>query len=381
MDNAYTFGSRDWVGEKTTLLDHPFRKDVHAPGKKSVLSAMYGFPPLRTNTKWHTLVPFNSGLPDPGYFDIWAIPGHNVGEINLYIAEGNLVSFRKQGSKEHTGNVQTKLITQGWSNMPEGYKVGAVRAVEPKPFEDEKNTLAIVPNHTIYGACEVLAKKTKGGKVSSGLLRPTHYDRDHMEIYVMYREIPGSEGSIQKPINQFMVAPWPNFVGIGVDSRYFWVYKAGAIACATHTEVYDCLAKGGNAQPPWMVYKIPNKVGEIEYDPNELGYVMGRYFTKGLLDLSPCDDGTLVALYAKKDSMAAAPLYSMTPKIDRVARTLKIEGTKRDSNNHIVSVNGWIKLTEGIGYNRVIKQQIECWPLLVGLEKILVSMKNTNALG
>ncbi|PZX55616.1 hypothetical protein [Algoriphagus chordae] len=377
IDNTYPFAAnKDWVREKSTLLDHPFRKDDHASSGSGILSARYGTSPLSSRAKEHTLVRFNTNS-KPDYFDVWAIPGHNIGEIDLYTAEGKQITFWRQGSKEHTADEETKLLFRGQFPMPDGYKVGMVRAVVPKPFEDEENTLSIDTNHVIYGACEVLADKSQAGKAKMGMVMPTYNSRDHMEISVGYRGITWDHGNIQQPTNQFMVSPWANFVGIGVDSRYLWVYKAGAIACATHTEVFNSLEKGGNSQLPWMIYDIPKKVGETAYDPQELGFLIKSYYPKGLLDLSPCDDETLVALYCEKTAWWQAPIYSLSPKIDRVARTLKMEGSKRDSNDHIVPTNGWDS-DRTVWVSRVIKQPIDCWPLLSSLEKILMSLNDSN---
>lgn len=378
LDHTYPFVTHiDWVREKAPLLDHPFRKDDNASKGHGIIYAWYGTSPLRTDVKKHTLSP-SILRSKSDYLDIWALPSPVAGEIYLYTAEGNAIVFWTQGSKEHPDDKETKLLYVGEQPMPEGYKVGAVRAVSPKSFDDEIDIISNDTFHAIYGACEVSAKKTKMIiETKDGVAAPPYWDRDHMEIKVTYRLLTVYQGKIQMPERSFIVAPWPNFVGIGVDTRYLWVYKAGAIACATHTEVYTSLIEG-LTQPPWIIYNIPHKVGESEYDPTELSFHMDAFYPLGLIDLSPCDDGTLTALYFEKDKgFWQAPVYSMTPQIDRVARTLKIEGMKRDSHNYNNSTNGW-ESDRTLWVSRVIKQPIDCWPLLIGLEKMIESQYNTK---
>lgn len=378
IDNSYTFApDKDWDRDKSTLLEHPFRKDDHASLGSGIIYGRYGSSPLKSDAKIHTLIPYNSE-PRHDYLDIWAIPGLSVGEINLYTAEGNKLVFWKQGSPTHTANENTKLLFGGDILMPNGYKVGMVRVTAPEPFEDEKDVFSQDAFHAVYGACEVPADKTniRIGN-ASGVVAPPYWNKKHMEICVYYREMTWKNRPIKLTGANYLVAPWPNFVGIGVDKRYFWIYKAGAIACATHTEIYECLIKG-EAQPPWMIYDIPNKVGETEYAPEELSELMGSYYPTGLLDLSPCDDGTLAAVYCEKNAYWNAPVYSMTPKIDRIARTLKIEGKRKDSNNHTVPTNGW-ESDRSVWVSRVIKQPINCWQLLDGLERALIKLKNQTS--
>ncbi|WP_435579808.1 hypothetical protein [Gilvibacter sp.] len=370
LDNTYGFiRTAHWDRDKQGSLYHPFRKDVPGESPLGIIHARYGLTPLSTRAEVHTMVPHNYTI-EHDYYDIWALPGHKPGKIDLYTAEGNKIVYWTQGTKEHTSYMETRLSFNDLHYLPEGYKAGAVRAATISSFEDEKNYLTKNVIHGIYGACEVQANKSVMGTGGGGVYMPPHYESDHMEINVHFRSITWKNGSLTQPPKAFCLAPWPNFVGLAVDSHYLWVFKAGAIACATHTEVYMSLIRGDDS-PPWMVYDIPNEVGNSDYDPSEMYEDNGGFYPMGLLDLSACDDGTLVGVYCDKPEVQA-PVYNMIPKIDRLARTLKFEGTSYDTNSHTVLTNGWE--TDGTArVNRVIKQRINCWPLLTGLEKVLES--------
>ena len=85
------------------------------------------------------------------------------------------------------------------------------------------------------------------------------------------------------------LAPWNDYVGIGVDSKYLWVYRSGEIACATHWSVKRCVDAQG-LRPAWMTYTIPESVRNY----NPVGKAGG-----GLVDLWPCEDGTLTAAFSR----------------------------------------------------------------------------------
>lgn len=70
-----------------------------------------------------------------------------------------------------------------------------------------------------------------------------------------------------------------------VDSRYLWTFNHSSITCATHASVEQFLLNKIPA-PAWMAYQIPMEL-----------FDQGRTYD-GLLDLSPCDDGTLVAVFS-----------------------------------------------------------------------------------
>ena len=371
LNSTYGFLRKvDWDRDRQGLLDHPFRKSVPDQSPSGIIHARYGLTPLSTRAKIHTMVLHND-TSEHDFYDIWALPGHGPGEIDLYTAEGNKIMYWTQGTKEHTSYMETRLLFRDYHYVPEGYKAGAVRAATIKTFDDEDDYLSKNVIHGIYGACEVQANKSVMGTGGGGLYKPPHYESDHMEINVHFRPITWKNGSLMQPPKSFCLAPWPNFVGIAVDSHYLWVFKAGAIACATHTEVYKSLMQGDDS-PPWIVYNIPNKVGDQDYDPSEVYEEEGRYYPMGLLDLSACDDGTLVGVYCDKPENQA-PVFLLTPKIDRSARTLQFEGVKYDTNGHKIITAGWE--TDGTArVNRAIKQPISCWSFLTEIENVLESL-------
>ncbi len=194
---------------------------------------------------------------------------------------------------------------------------------------------------------------------------------EHMELSVHYLS-PLKNGTHQVS-SYFIMPPWSNFVGIGTDSRYFWVYRSGEIACATHTEVINH-ASHKNAIA-CMKYKIPENAGLSTYDPSQPRIVERRQRPTGLVDLSPCDDGTLTAVFMDKDRYGVGkggPIYTMAPVIDRKNRTLRITGLKGDLGGHTVRTSGWGTDKSMYAY-RVIKEPITCWPLIDGLRETLSS--------
>ncbi len=162
-----------------------------------------------------------------------------------------------------------------------------------------------------------------------------------MDILVQYWE---SKGEVKE---RYIKSPWRNFRGIGVDQGYLWVYRAGVVACATHTGIRK--ASQENRPIPWMISDVPYGIW--------MGFGDDQLKLSGLLDLSPCDDGTIfVALlngewgtnaFQKNDFH----LLMMTPRINRPTRSMYL-GEKTD----VVPVSG-------TGF-RVQKQPLFCWSML-----------------
>jgi hypothetical protein len=243
--------------------NHPFKPNNRTYGKSGE------WPPPQS--PWPQLMNNDSSHPLEHCYDICALPADEryPGGSFFYTANGN----------EIRGYVQEKdgKVSFAWSRpVASGRKAGSIRVVghlrgfRSDPDENPKGDPGVLKDIVwmIYGGCEA-----SGG----------------MDILVRFADKNAGERE------GYVRAPWPNFRGIGVDRGYVWVYRAGDIACATHTAIMKALK--ANRAPSWMACSIPKGVVEklslakdfsfsISLDENRLN---------GLLDLSPCDDGTLVA--------------------------------------------------------------------------------------
>jgi hypothetical protein len=288
--------------------NHPFKPNKRTYGKSGE------WPPPQS--PWPQLMSNDSSHPLEQCYDICALPADEryPGGSFFYTANGN----------EIRGYIQDKdgKVTFAWFHpVPVGCKVGSVRVMDHlRGFPDDldenpKGNPAVLKDiaWVMYGGCE-----WSGG----------------MQIFVrlVHKDLSADEG--------YVVAPWSNFRGIGVDRGYLWVYRAGDIACATHTSIRKALKE--HRAPSWMAYKVPNDVVErLSLDENRLN---------GLLDLSPCDDGTLLAAFVERNwnnSLNKFKLVMFTTHIDRQKRNLTADFVRMP----------------GEGF-RVWKQPLFCWSLV-----------------
>lgn len=307
--------------------NHPFK-----PNKRTYWVSGESPPPA---SPWPELKSNDSSHPLEECYDIFALPADTryPGGIFFYTANGN----------EIRGYIQDKdgKVSFAWSYpVAGGRKVGSIRVVDNLrgfPDDPDENPTTAGPGvlkdiaWVMYGGCEV-----PGGL--DILVRFAHKKDGVDEGYVR--------------------APWPNFRGIGVDRGYLWVYRAGDIACATHTSIRKALKE--NRAPSWMAYKgFPKDVVEkLNLDENRLS---------GLVDLSPCDDGTLFAAFVDGIWNNELPenklkLFMLTPRVDRQKRTLALQAAD-------------FVLIPGEGF-RVRKQPLFCWSLL---EKLTATLEKQTA--
>lgn len=320
---------------------------------------------------------FLKGLP-PSY-SVQAIPGREAHQVLVHTAHGDNIFFWKHGSDSHSGGEEQNLVYEGQRNMREGYLVGQVSAVFPKTtlkkvysgpsFTAEEKCL-----NMIYSACEVEANKSHISE------NHAYKGKDHMEIGLDLRDYRFAEPFRFYNSGSFL-SPWKDFVGVTTDPHYLWVYRSGAIACATHQNVWDCVSDG-RTQPNWMIYEIPHEgISKDSYDPETEGKdsFNGRSysFKRGLLDLVACADGTLTALFANANELepiqktASTNIYSMTPKIDLQAKTLKIDGVKTGNMDHPIPTSGWETDRSVSNAYRIAKQPIFCWDVVEALTQSL----------
>jgi hypothetical protein len=307
-------GKNPTPGQKADLSydkNHPFKPNNRTYGISGEWPSL--------STPWPQLTSNDSSHPLEGCYDIFALPADErfPGGVFFYTANGNEI-------RGYTQDKDGKVFFDWSRPRTDGRKYGSIRVVSnlrgfrSDPDENPKGDPGVLKDilWIIYGGCEA-----SGG----------------MDILVRFADKKGGvwEGDVR--------APWPNFRGIGVDRGYVWVYRAGDIACATHTAIMKALKE--KRVPSWMACSIPKGVVErLSLDENRLN---------GLLDLSPCDDGTLLAAFIQgnwNSSQNHYKLFMLTPRIDLQKRTLALQAAD------FVSIPG-----EGF---RVGKQPFFCWSLI-----------------
>jgi hypothetical protein len=279
----------------------------------------------------------NSELGRPlleGCYDICALPADKryPGGIFFYTAVegGNIHAY-----------VQDKVgkASFAWSHGLLGgtHTVGSIRVVDhPRGYSDDpdenpKGNPGVLKDvaWVMYGGCRVSLdpRWPSGNWLDTDILVPF---ADAKEVL--------NEGYVR--------APWPDFRGIGVDQGYLWVYRGGHIACATHTSIRKALKE--NRAPSWMAYQgFPNSVVGKLVDQKQ-----NPSWLSGLVDLSPCDDGTLLAAFTERSweinrDVPTLKLFMLTPRIDRQKRTLALQAAN------------FVRIP-GQGF-RVQKQPLFCW--------------------
>ena len=328
--------------------------------------------PLDSNEGWRQVKDQHGDL--TGCYDIVAIPGADADQIYVYTANGNTTRGYIHGREDHASGDRL-VIKRVWedSTFPPGYNLGAIRIVgRPEPFPDEDASVFKDVTWIQYVGCEVPAGR-------SYLSDQTIKQSAHLEIYAKFHGLSGA-----KAMASFL-APWNDYVGIGVDSKYLWVFRSGEIACATHWSVKRCVDSKG-LRPAWMTYAIPESVRN--YKP--VGKAMG-----GLVDLSPCEDGTLTAAFSRlgdfPNNIVTVPLvfvalrglnpaiYTITPEIDRKKGTLTMKaGSKQGAGGFDVPTHGWMTDDTATAF-KVQKQPIFCWQLISALISSLENVIKAEA--
>jgi len=278
-----------------------------------------------------------------GLTDIWATPGadHNdKADVLFYTAK----------DKEIRGfilNKENKVSHSGYTRVAKS-KLVSVRVVHhPSSVEDDPD------------ADSQVSRSTKTEYITYGGLEASR------EIYV---DAAGKQGEVP--------SPWESYAGIGVDQHYLWVFGSAGFACATHASVMRCL-NGKSQKPRWMTHWPEKHLYDESYHQHQQK-VKNRAPLVGLVDICPCDDGTLVAAMYTRSAHPAGGIAEPDP------RTYDpLEYSFRDTNA-IYSViyhpdlkNGTIEPVEWTkigGKNlavRVQKLPVFCWSLIESLTAML----------
>jgi hypothetical protein len=294
----------------------------------------------------------------PHVSDLCALRGgglHN--EVWLYLASGKKIV-------ELQLNDQRELRAPTWQSDEARLEVRRVRSVYAESWHDD-------PDGKIER--ESSASKTKVDTL-------LHYGALFQEPFCVEIVVIERKTNLHAPVP----APWHTFSGIEVDQHLLWVFGPGGFACATHASVMKAIkeqAAGKASEPRWMYY-FPNTLlfrnGELVplpgggHDNNipvdNVDAITGFRLPpfSGLMDLAPCEDGTVTLSLVTRDFEAwdlagAHPvkdtgpcLYTAHYEIDPRAGTFKVDT--------------WTNLNEGAHAQQIQKQPISCWSAFVNLK-------------
>jgi hypothetical protein len=126
--------------------------------------------------------------------------------------------------------------------------------------------------------------------------------------------------------------PFGTYTGVAVDPEYVWVYGKDGFACATHASVISCLGK--HRPMPWWLGNGKDK---------NLAPVV---------DLSPCEDGTMLVSTPQRLFMSEYRVDLATPGLREEKRVI---------------IEDWKPLGRGNGAGIVQKLPIFGAPLLLSL--------------
>lgn len=188
--------------------------------------------------------------------------------------------------------------------------------------------------------------------------------RDSTEIYLNTANqdhyVPGPPG-------------WGPCTAITVDQTYLWLYQPFGFAVVSHASVLSHL-RGARPAPRWVLYPSlpPALLGERLDRGDSARHVSYNGYpvdTKppplGLLSLSPCEDGTLLAAVVHRTIEATPHPYQYTQYDVTDKHTIQTAPYEIDVAKATVSVGSWTKIPgEAL---HVQKLPMPGWTLLASL--------------
>lgn len=299
------------------------------PGKDGRLYHGLSTYPYKTAPEWHDL-----GETVKGLTDIWATTGAGLDPKEIYFhgTKGtDIIGYvLDKDGKVRDGNYRLTLKSEAI----------AVRVVrDPSWRTDDPDLDPAGPGlqgqpYLLYGGCAASE-----------------------DVFVATE----AEGSGYVP------SPWTHYRGLGVDDTYLWVFGSGGFACATHASVMRCLKKE-IPKPRWMTH-YPNELIYHSAFSENASKIKDAPPLRGLLSLSPCDDGTLVAAIAMRTAMLMPQTMQWTA-FDSPKAALYTGVYKPDLKTGTVQV-AWTKLPETTTADVVQKVPVPCWPILESLNESL----------
>jgi hypothetical protein len=319
-----------------------------------------------------------------GCYDVCATTALDEGAVDVHVATGPTIRRYQHGTHDHGTHGKEHLVQQWESRATPGYTVTAVRATaRPKKGSGHAAVMFGVFEWAAYGLCEVAPGQ-------SVIPRETVHAAEHFEIMACYvdKDGRGQQFYVHPPWKgqQGNVVPlspqaWETVAGMSADADYLWVFRAGALAFATHAEIRQ--AGGMQNNVPWTVYDMPQIARGNVRDVQE------RLF-KGVRDLSYCADGTLTIVYhdVHEDEMPqlrtqqsdhvlarmTERLWTSTPQV-RVhpdgRRELIVKATTGGGHHETTTTHGWTRLDGNEAARRVHRTPIHCWPVLDALSRMV----------
>jgi hypothetical protein len=312
------------------------------------------FSPPYTNAKWERL----PSLARPS--DIWAVSGGhpdlppsevNNDEVCFYEAEGNRIAGYL---RDQNGNVSGPFYDRSVA-QPNPFQW--VRAVHhPKALSADPDDLTESKQHPGVKFPDCLDTTLY---IVYGLQKQGHF------IHVDQRH-QGGDGASPATDEGWVQGPWGSNIiaGIGIDQYYLWAFAPLGFACTTHASAISALKRyraTGQPQTPRWIH--PRQPSEITSGPNVFPV------TKGLADLSPCDDGTIVAaVFAPRGG--GRPIYEVDS--DDIDRSTYAAPYRIDINAGTMEVEKFTRVSGGA--RRVHKLPIFCWSEFEGLRETLENL-------
>jgi hypothetical protein len=180
----------------------------------------------------------------------------------------------------------------------------------------------------------------------------------------IYADGAGKEGYVR--------SPWGSYSGLGVDQHYLWVFKSRGFACATHASVMRCL-RGKSQEPRWMEHCPKELLYDKSYDRDQSKVKLPEDPLLGLVDLCPCDDGTLAAaMYTRSVEERAIHTGTVPAYVYEFIDTNAVYSAvyHTDLKNGTIAVE-WTKIGGENLAVRVQKLPVFCWSLIESLTATL----------
>jgi hypothetical protein len=244
------------------------------------------------------------------FSDWWPVPDPG----NTFTVYGARDYAQGGAVEAHTWNKDAKTFERiNWRAVT-GPKVVQVRVAKPlatlpdDPDKDEMPAWLLKDGHILYGTLEG----------STDIL--------------VWHSVANTQAAVRIPMSVYR--------GVAVDPYFLWMYGDHGFACATHASVMSCVNKK-RSMPLWLGPPVGNLAP--------------------VLDLSSCEDGTLLVCTPNRLSNAVYHVDFKTPSLG--------EGQR-------LTVEKWEDLAAGWGAAQVQKLPIFGWPLI---ERSVAAVTQTAA--
>jgi hypothetical protein len=285
----------------------------------------------------------------PAFTDIWAAGETDKGlEVYAGTAEGtgapgSVMSWTLD-SKDGYNNTSLLDRVNWWPQTRSA--VGSIRTVTaPVALSDDPDHAAIPPGWPD----RILYASMRGST-------DIYVNTGNKDYY-----IPGPPG-------------WGPCTGVAVDENYLWLYQPYGFAVVSHASVMSHL-RGTRQGPRWLLYpslgeKLLGDVKQWEQRPNDrISYNGARVNTMppllGLISLSPCEDGTLLAAVLNRKTVRTPVPYQYASYNITDTSTIQTASYEIDVATGSVKVGEWTQIPGEA--RRVQKLPMPGWVLLSSL--------------